>query len=129
MPKSNSWFWGTSKQSAYTGWFITVFGGAGIGAGVAILYVTRLLTEIAGKNNISFDPILFADVQLFGTVLIFIGLFGCIFGILAIHNSMKTVNGKSMVSVSMEKKFCRYCGTENKSDAAFCEKCGKKINA
>jgi hypothetical protein len=25
------------------------------------------------------------------------------------------------------KIFCRYCGTENKNDAVFCEKCGKKI--
>ena len=24
-------------------------------------------------------------------------------------------------------KFCRYCGAENKDDALFCEKCGKKI--
>jgi len=23
--------------------------------------------------------------------------------------------------------FCRYCGAENKSDAVFCEKCGKKL--
>jgi len=23
--------------------------------------------------------------------------------------------------------FCRYCGAENKSDAVFCERCGKKI--
>lgn len=29
--------------------------------------------------------------------------------------------------VSTEKKFCRYCGTENKVDAVFCEKCGKRI--
>jgi hypothetical protein len=26
-----------------------------------------------------------------------------------------------------ETKFCRYCGYGNKTDAAFCEKCGKKI--
>jgi len=26
-----------------------------------------------------------------------------------------------------EKRFCRYCGTENKTDADFCEKCGKRI--
>jgi uncharacterized membrane protein len=31
------------------------------------------------------------------------------------------------VAVSVEKKYCRYCGTENKADAVFCEKCGKKI--
>jgi hypothetical protein len=26
-----------------------------------------------------------------------------------------------------EKKFCQYCGAENKIDADFCEKCGKKL--
>jgi len=31
------------------------------------------------------------------------------------------------VSVPVEKKYCRYCGTENRTDAAFCEKCGKRI--
>lgn len=31
------------------------------------------------------------------------------------------------VPVSVEKKYCRYCGTENSTDAIFCEKCGKKI--
>ncbi len=30
--------------------------------------------------------------------------------------------------VSLEKRFCRYCGAETKSHAVFCEKCGKKIN-
>lgn len=31
------------------------------------------------------------------------------------------------VATSEEKKFCRYCGAENKTDAVFCEKCGKNI--
>lgn len=30
-------------------------------------------------------------------------------------------------TVSVEKKFCRYCGAENITDAIFCEKCGKKL--
>lgn len=25
------------------------------------------------------------------------------------------------------KKYCRYCGSENKSDASYCEKCGKSL--
>jgi len=29
--------------------------------------------------------------------------------------------------VAVKKKFCRYCGTENKIDAVFCQKCGKKL--
>ena len=31
------------------------------------------------------------------------------------------------VPVSVEKKYCGYCGTEIRTDAVFCEKCGKKI--
>lgn len=32
-----------------------------------------------------------------------------------------------LVASSEGKKFCRYCGAENKTDADFCEKCGRKI--
>lgn len=31
------------------------------------------------------------------------------------------------IAKSDVEKFCRYCGAENKTDADFCEKCGKKI--
>ena len=31
-------------------------------------------------------------------------------------------------SETEEKRFCRYCGAENKTDATFCEKCGKNIS-
>lgn len=31
------------------------------------------------------------------------------------------------VAPSGGKKFCRFCGGENKTDAIFCEKCGKRI--
>jgi|GEM_PF-7058887 len=27
-----------------------------------------------------------------------------------------------------QKKYCQYCGSENKSDAVFCGKCGKQID-
>ncbi len=29
--------------------------------------------------------------------------------------------------VPAEKRFCQYCGAENRTDAVFCQKCGKKI--
>jgi signal peptidase I len=29
---------------------------------------------------------------------------------------------------SQDRKFCRFCGAENKSEAVFCEKCGKRIS-
>jgi len=31
------------------------------------------------------------------------------------------------VATPEEKRFCRYCGAEQKSDAVFCEKCGRKV--
>lgn len=86
-------FWGTSKQSAYIGWFLTLIGGAGISAGGVLILVTRIITERfrALNPNLTINPEAYANVQLMGAVLIFIGLFGCIFGIVAIHNSQKTV--------------------------------------
>jgi len=33
----------------------------------------------------------------------------------------------SLLASPEESKFCRYCGFNNKTDAIFCEKCGKKI--
>lgn len=31
------------------------------------------------------------------------------------------------IALSEEKRFCRYCGAEQKSDAVFCDACGKRI--
>lgn len=41
--------------------------------------------------------------------------------------SAKPLEPAVPVPVSAEKMYCRYCGTENKTDAVFCVKCGKKI--
>ena len=45
----------------------------------------------------------------------------------AVPPSAPTPPPAPSVPVSAEKKYCRYCGTENSTDAVFCEKCGKKI--
>jgi len=125
MSSSGSWFWGTSKSQAYAGWLVTLAGGFGMGAGLAIIFVTRTFVEVIPtlNPNLQINPEAYANLQLLGAVLIFLGLLGCILGIVAIHHSQK-----SMTSISVEKKFCQYCGTEIKSDAVFCEKCGKKIS-
>ena len=129
MSSSGSWFWGTSKDSAYAGWLVTLAGGFCIGAGLAIIFITRAFAEVIPTLDPSFgiNPEAYANLQLMGMALFFLGLLGCLFGIFVIHRSLKTETGKPMVSISMEKKYCRYCGTENKSDAVFCEKCGKAI--
>jgi hypothetical protein len=42
-------------------------------------------------------------------------------------NSTVTPPPPIPMAIFGDKKFCRYCGTENKTDTVFCEKCGKKI--
>ena len=43
---------------------------------------------------------------------------------------LKAELGQKQQVVEVEtkkKKFCRYCGVKNESDATFCEKCGRNI--
>jgi hypothetical protein len=68
-----------------------------------------------------------------------VGLGGIIFGFLllaaGINDMVKaqpslsapTLPSPVPVATSGQKRFCRYCGAENKIDAVYCEKCGKKI--
>ena len=108
----------------YGGWFSGLLGGILIGAGISLLWVSRTLVEITERVG---DPLAYADVQLWGVIVIFLGIvFGAI-GIYAIYSSPKTLSPKPSVTVSVGKKYCRYCGTETKSDTVFCEKCGKKL--
>jgi len=41
--------------------------------------------------------------------------------------SKPTPSTPPTVPVTVEKKFCRYCGAKNNSDAVFCGKCGKRL--
>ena len=37
------------------------------------------------------------------------------------------ISATKVKDAQKEKKFCRFCGAENKTDATFCEKCGSRI--
>jgi ribosomal protein L40E len=128
LSNSKSWFWGTPKQSAYTGWFDALISGILIGAGIATILIPRWIMEgiVARHPTVVINPEPYAIVHLLGAFSIMIGTLFSIIGIYAIYRSQKTV--VSQTQIAMEKKFCRYCGTENKKDAVFCEKCGKKIS-
>ena len=39
----------------------------------------------------------------------------------------KTSFSQVKSSLSLTKKYCRHCGAENKTDADFCERCGKSF--
>ena len=132
MPSSD-WFWGTSKKSiAYSGWFFTLLGGFLIGGGVAIILIPRWILEgiMAINPTVGINAEPYAMINLFGAFAVMIGVLLVIFGIYVINRSLRTPVMQSQPPPpppSMEKKYCRYCGTANNKDAAYCEKCGKKI--
>ena len=123
MPSSRSWFWGNIQQSAYAGWFLALLCGSSVGSGASLLFFTRMLL---GRIQ-PIDPNVYADVQLLSAFLIFIGLASGVLGIFATYNSTKMATGRPAASPFVGKRYCRYCGAENKNDAYFCEKCGKMI--
>jgi hypothetical protein len=43
------------------------------------------------------------------------------------HTILTEIDGETMTDSSNSIRYCRYCGVENKNDAAYCEKCGKCI--
>lgn len=118
----------TPKQSAYSGWLSALFGGFFIGVGIAgIVAVRAILEDITATNpTVRIIPESYANIHLLGAISIIIGLLFSIWGIVEINRSQRTTIVQP--SISMEKKYCRYCGTENRSDAVFCEKCGKEIS-
>jgi hypothetical protein len=108
----------------YGGWFFGLIGGFMLGFGVLGLAFMRAIVERFGVG----DPHAYADLQIYCTIAIIIGLVLGAIGIYETYSSLKTTFTKPSVTSLTEKKYCRYCGIENKSDAVFCEKCGKKID-
>lgn len=68
-----------------------------------------------------------AIIPLIGEVLRFVAWILAAVGFFSIKTPTQLPAAKPAVPVSEEKKFCQYCGAENKVDADFCQKCGKKI--
>jgi hypothetical protein len=120
MPRS--WFWGNIRQAAYSGWLLALICGSSIGSGISLFLFTRMQGQLA-----TIDPNLYADAQLLGVLLVFVGLISGVLGIFATHYSAKTSSGRPTALPFVGKHYCRYCGMENKNDAYFCEKCGKLI--
>jgi hypothetical protein len=60
-----------------------------------------------------------------GVVLLTVGI---IFMVAKVERERKTYLPPLPPTPSVtQKKYCRYCGSENKSDASYCEKCGKPL--
>jgi len=102
-------------------------------AGLLLLIGTIVNVVIAGLVLLfvvfeGFEAIFpFSPVSLIGGILPLVAWILAAVGFFAIKTPT-TQSPSAAPTVSVEKKFCRYCGAENKSDAVFCEKCGKKID-
>ena len=118
-----------------------------------VLYIFSLLGAIFYRNSLSilsqksgegmFETaglilLIGAIIPIIGEVLKFIAWILAAVGFFSIKTPTTQVSvvapsppprppSAPTMPVSEEKKYCQYCGTENKVEAIFCQKCGKQI--
>jgi uncharacterized membrane protein/ribosomal protein L40E len=109
---------------------------------LVVLYVFSLLAAIFYRNSLNilseesgeqmFDTaglilLIGAIIPLIGEVLKFVAWILVAVGFFSIKTPTQMLAPSPAVSTHQEKKFCQYCGAQLQVNAAFCEKCGKKI--
>jgi len=109
---------------------------------LVVLYIFSLLAAIFYRNSLNilseksgeqmFDTaglilLIGAIIPLIGEVLKFVAWILVAVGFFSIKTSALVLAPSPAVSTPQEKKFCQYCGAQLQVNAAFCEKCGKKI--
>lgn len=96
-------------------------------------------SDIIGKV-VEINPPIWVYNYIFWAVIFAIGIAMMLGGIVVrqprrvevyrVDKAVKTeaaIKQPSVEAKPARKFFCRYCGAENKLDAAFCERCGKKL--
>lgn len=68
-----------------------------------------------------------AIIPIIGEIIKFIAWILAAVGYFSLKTPTQVPAAKPVTPVPEEKRFCQYCGTENTLEAAFCQKCGKKI--
>lgn len=109
-----------------------LIGNAGIIIGTLLVLLAILILFTNFKINRTFDiwgnvtgvSFEFPNVQ----YSIGLAIVGIIFGV---FGSASRIKAKPQIPQHIppppSHEFCRYCGTQNTSDAVFCSKCGKKL--
>jgi uncharacterized membrane protein len=69
-----------------------------------------------------------AAIPLLGEILKFVAWILAAVGFFNIRASTQLLTPTPAISASEEMRFCRHCGAPVPSDAAFCPKCGNKID-
>jgi hypothetical protein len=121
-----------------------ILSGVGIAFGAGLLYFNfsmfSLMSARVGvlsQNAVTVWIVFFGFLILgiSGIMILIAGIMSLIFSIGALSTLRVPLQPSARVPVmekappppSMRQKYCSFCGAENKSDAIFCERCGKKI--
>jgi uncharacterized membrane protein len=100
----------------------------------AIFYKSSLdrLSEKSGEhvfNTAGLILLIGAIIPLIGEILKFIAWILAAVGFFSIRQPTQLpISTPTVSSSSGKRQFCQYCGAQLQSDAAFCPKCGKKLN-
>ncbi len=96
----------------------STFGGFFVGFGVVFLIIAWTTKDVFltyGIDN--------SSLWIIGFTCVLLGVIIIIYSFIRMSDVFVDVGEAAQARIV----FCRYCGMENKSDAVFCEKCGKKI--
>ena len=109
--------------------FIVLYGFSLI---AAIFYKKSLdnLSEKSGEqmfSNAGLILLIGAAIPVIGEILKFVAWILAAVGFFNIKKSTQIPESKESVLPAKEKQFCTYCGAPIQSEAAFCQKCGKKL--
>jgi ribosomal protein L40E len=103
-----------------------LIGYIGLGLGVMLLIGAVLAYSLA---NMYLTPSIYYDGKLGRAYLnysVILGVFGIISLITGLGFLWRARQETTPPAIT-EKKYCRFCGSENKSDASYCVKCGKPL--
>lgn len=101
---------------------------------IAAIFYRRSLNTLSEKsgeqmfNTAGLILLIGAAIPLFGEIIQFVAWILVAVGFFSIKVSTQLPTPTLAVSTSEEKRFCRYCGAQIQFEAAFCPKCGKKVD-
>jgi len=110
---------------------ILIWAGAFLFLGAGFLVASGLANLVWIERMSPYVPLDYeTDIKLRASVELIIGFILFVLGLISLIYTMKTevVAKPTVAEPKVEGKFfCRFCGKENKPDAAYCEGCGKKL--
>jgi hypothetical protein len=93
-----------------------------------VTYYYQEVTNFLGISLVSYP------YRQYTESLLVVGIVLLVFGLAFLWRAEQETTTQAYPSIippptpaAAEKKYCRFCGSENKSDASYCSKCGKRL--